>query len=175
MNMKKFIDGMIHSLKEKALSRCHDAVDRNVRYVELAHVKSCLAFSTADEEGKKAVAYLAKKLGNVKMDKLYVVEEETDMVETDNLVLLKKEDLSFGGRIRNERFEAMCGRKYDMLVDLTMLSTPVVKYVYAHTRAAMIAGMKKEGSGADVVVAPAENVTDFVNKLVEVLGTIKQY
>lgn len=172
--MKNLIDGMIHSLKEKALSKCHDVVDRNVQYVELKHVKSCLAFSTADEEGKKAVAYLAKKLGNVKVDKLYVVEEGTDMIETDNLVLLRKENLSFGGKIRNEFWEAMCGRKYDLAVDLTMLSTPVVKYVFSHMKASMIASMKKEGSGADLVVAPVENVTDFVSKLVDVLENIKQ-
>ncbi len=172
--MKKFIDGMIHSLKEKALSKCNEVVDRQVQYVELKQVKSCLAFSTADEEGKKAVAYLAKRLGNVKVDKLYVVEEETDMIETDDLVLLRKEDLSFGGKIRNEYLEAMCRRKYDLAVDLTMLTTPVAKYVFSHTKASLIAGMKKEGNGVDLVVEPVEHVTDFVNKLVRILGDIKK-
>lgn len=173
--MKKFFDGVINSLKEKALSKCNDRVDRVVQHVELKNVKRCLVFAMADEEGRKAVAALMRRLGNVQVDKLYVVEEETDMIEDEHMVLLKKEDLSFGGKIKNEFFERLCGLKYDLAVDLTMLTTPVVKYVFSHIQASFIAGMKKEECGADLVVEPVRDVTDFVNKLVEVLGNIKRY
>lgn len=81
---------IIRRLKERALmGRCL-LNDRMVEYKPLHEIKTCLAFAYADREGKEAIGRLAGRLKGIKVDKLYFATGNTDIIESDKVVILKK-------------------------------------------------------------------------------------
>ena len=150
------------------------ATHREAVYKELADMKVCLALVTADAEGQRAVEGLAGRMKGVKVEGVYLAEGKEGTMEGADALVVRDGDFSFWGKFKNGRLQEVLDREYDLLVDLTAESSVLGRYVLAHSRAAFIAGRKKEGTLADVVVAPTVDTADFVNQLIEILEHIKK-
>ena len=150
------------------------ATRREAVYKELADMKECLALATADAEGQRAVEGLAGRMKGVKVEGVYLAEGKEGTMEGADALVVRGGDFSFWGKLKNGRLQEVLDREYDLLVDLTAESSVLGRYVLAHSRAAFIAGRKKEGAFADVVVAPTVDTADFVNQLIEILEHIKK-
>ena len=150
------------------------ATHREAVYKELADMKVCLALVTADAEGQRAVEGLAGRMKGVKVEGMYLAEGKEGTMEGADALVVRGGDFSFWGKLKNGRLQEVLDREYDLLVDLTAESSVLGRYVLAHSRAAFIAGRKKEGAFADVVVAPTADTADFVNQLIEILEHIKK-
>lgn len=165
---------MFHRWKERFLDKRSRATHREAVYKELADMKVCLALATADAEGQRAVEGLAGRMKGVKVEGVYLAEGKEGTIEGADALVVRGGDFSFWGKLKNGRLQEVLDREYDLLVDLTAESSVLGKYVLAHSRAAFIAGRKKEGALADVVVAPTTDTADFVNQLIEILEHIKK-
>ena len=165
---------MFHRWKERFLDKRSRATHREAVYKELADMKVCLALATADAEGQRAVEGLAGRMKGVKVEGVYLAEGKEGMMEGADALVVRGGDFSFWGKLKNGRLQEVLDREYDLLVDLTAESSVLGRYVLAHSRAAFIAGRKKEGALADVVVAPTTDTADFVNQLIEILEHIKK-
>lgn len=150
------------------------ATRREAVYKELADMKECLALATADAEGQRAVEGLAGRMKGVKVEGVYLAEGKEGTIEGADALVVRGGDFSFWGKLKNGRLQEVLDREYDLLVDLTAEGSVLGRYVLAHSRAAFIAGRKKEGAFADVVVAPTADTADFVNQLIEILEHIKK-
>lgn len=165
---------MFHRWKERFLDKRSRATHREAVYKELADMKVCLALATADAEGQRAVEGLAGRMKGVKVEGVYLAEGKEGTMEGADALVVRNGDFSFWGKLKNGRLQEVLDREYDLLVDLTAESSVLGRYVLAHSRAAFIAGRKKEGTLADVVVAPTVDTADFVNQLIEILEHIKK-
>lgn len=165
---------MFHRWKERFLDKRSRATHREAVYKELADMKVCLALATADAEGQRAVEGLAGRMKGVKVEGVYLAEGKEGTIEGADALVVRGGDFSFWGKLKNGRLQEVLDREYDLLVDLTAESSVLGRYVLAHSRAAFIAGRKKEGALADVVVAPTTDTADFVNQLIEILEHIKK-
>ena len=165
---------MFHRWKERFLDKRSRATHREAVYKELADMKVCLALATADAEGQRAVEGLAGRMKGVKVEGVYLAEGKEGTMEGADALVVRGGDFSFWGKLKNGRLQEVLDREYDLLVDLTAESSVLGRYVLAHSRAAFIAGRKKEGALADVVVAPTTDTADFVNQLIEILEHIKK-
>lgn len=165
---------MFHRWKERFLDKRSRATHREAVYKELADMKVCLALATADAEGQRAVEGLAGRMKGVKVEGVYLAEGKEGTIEGADALVVRGGDFSFWGKLKNGRLQEVLDREYDLLVDLTAESSVLGKYVLAHSRAAFIAGRKKEGAFADMVVAPTADTADFVNQLIEILEHIKK-
>lgn len=165
---------MFHRWKERFLDKRSRATHREAVYKELADMKVCLALVTADAEGQRAVEGLAGRMKGVKVEGVYLAEGKEGTMEEADALVVRGGDFSFWGKLKNGRLQEVLDREYDLLVDLTAESSVLGRYVLAHSRAAFIAGRKKEGTLADVVVAPTVDTADFVNQLIEILEHIKK-
>ena len=165
---------MFHRWKERFLDKRSRATRREAVYKELADMKVCLALATADAEGQRAVEGLAGRMKGVKVEGVYLAEGKEGTMEGADALVVRGGDFSFWGKLKNGRLQEVLDREYDLLVDLTAESSVLGRYVLAHSRAAFIAGRKKEGALADVVVAPTVDTADFVNQLIEILEHIKK-
>lgn len=165
---------MFHRWKERFLDKRSRATHREAVYKELADMKVCLALVTADAEGQRAVEGLAGRMKGVKVEGMYLAEGKEGTMEGADALVVRGGDFSFWGKLKNGRLQEVLDREYDLLVDLTAESSVLGRYVLAHSRAAFIAGRKKEGAFADVVVAPTADTADFVNQLIEILEHIKK-
>ena len=150
------------------------ATRREAVYKELADMKECLALATADAEGQRAVEGLAGRMKGVKVEGVYLAEGKEGTIEGADALVVRGGDFSFWGKLKNGRLQEVLDREYDLLVDLTAEGSVLGRYVLAHSRAAFIAGRKKEGAFADMVVAPTADTADFVNQLIEILEHIKK-
>lgn len=165
---------MFHRWKERFLDKRSRATHREAVYKELADMKVCLALATADAEGQRAVEGLAGRMKGVKVEGVYLAEGKEGTIEGADALVVRGGDFSFWGKLKNGRLQEVLDREYDLLVDLTAESSVLGRYVLAHSRAAFIAGRKKEGAFADMVVAPTADTADFVNQLIEILEHIKK-
>lgn len=165
---------MFHRWKERFLDKRSRATHREAVYKELADMKVCLALATADAEGQRAVEGLAGRMKGVKVEGVYLAEGKEGTIEGADALVVRGGDFSFWGKLKNGRLQEVLDREYDLLVDLTAESSVLGRYVLAHSRAAFIAGRKKKGAFADVVVAPTADTADFVNQLIETLEHIKK-
>lgn len=173
--MKKMVDNFIFRLKEKALNKRSVLNDRRVCYLEWKDIRSCVVMADASDEAFKTVAMLEGKLKGVALERLYLVGDRKDCIETDDAVWLKNGDLGFGGRIRNNKLGDLLLREHDLLVDLTRQSTALSRYVLSACHASCIVGMKKDDSVADVVIASAKDGDELVDKMMNIFGCIKRY
>ena len=93
----------------------------------------------------------------------------------EEVAVIGEDDFTFWGKVKNEHLKQVLDKQYDMLVDLTPRVDVVGRYILAHSRASFAVGMKKEGGLADLVVAPAVDVSDFIKQLTVILAQIKRY
>ena len=173
--MKKIFNNILHRIKEDSLSKRKDLATRDVEYHELKDIKKYLVFWTADAEQDNWLKRLAEIFREAKMDKLCFVAADGEMRESTDQVIMKKEDLGFGGKIQNERLLELLERHYDLLIDLTPSSSVLGNYVLTNSRAKCIIGMKKDGGVGDLIIDGASGQMDFIEKLKTVLSEIKKY
>lgn len=164
---------MFQKWKEKLIGRqCKAPLCREAEYKDGKDVKTCLAVAAGDAEGQKAVAELAVHLKGVELEVLYLGKAGTGM---EDVAVIGEDDFTFWGKVKNEHLKQVLDKQYDMLVDLTPRVDVVGRYILAHSRASFAVGMKKEGGLADLVVAPAVDVSDFIKQLTVILAQIKRY
>lgn len=173
--MKKILNNILYRFKEDSLAKRKELTDRHLEYKTLKEIKTCLVFWSAGGNEKDCLRKLSENLKDVKITKLCFVTEGMDMPASDETVVLRNEDLGFGGKVQNERLHALLSQKYDLLVDLNTTSTALFNYVLTNTQASCIVGMKKEGSMADITIDEISGPVDFIDKFTEVLLHINKY
>lgn len=174
--MKKILDCIIHKLKENALKRRKSMSNRVVEYKPLGEIRNVLFFWTAGEEEETWQKQLVAHWKNVKVDKLCFVPVGIEVPEKEGTIVLKKDDLSFGGNVRNGRLHGILEKKYDLLVNLTSEGNALVDYVLMNTHAHCIVGRKREGAVADITIADEGNDKgQFITKLIRILSDINKY
>lgn len=173
--MKKILNNILHRFKEDSLARRGGITERSLEYKELKDLKRILVFWVASSDCREWQKKIRSSLKQVEMDKLCFVPTGVEMLESDDMVTLRNEDIGFGGKVQNERLLDLLNQKYDLVIDLTETSNTLINYVLMNSRAACIVGMKKEGGVADIVINGATQPMDFINKLIEVLSGINAY
>lgn len=173
--MKKIINNILHRLKEDSLVRRQDKTLREKEYKELKDIKKCLVFWVTDPEERKWLKEVSAIFKGARIDRLCFVPAGVEILETDDTVVMRNEDLGFGGKIQNEKLLKILEKKYDLLIDLTPVSSVLGNYVLHNTQTMCIAGMKKENSEADLVIDGVNGPMDFIEKLANILSQIKKY
>lgn len=173
--MKKIINTILHRFKEDSLTKRSGLVDRNVGYKGLKEIKDCLVFWQADPESEQWIAELNRQMPGVRLDKLCFVPTGVEFLETDDMVTFRNEELGFGGKIQNERLHTVLSRNHDLLLDLTPISNAMIQYVLTTSQACCIAGMKKEGGVADIIVDGVKQPVEFIKELTKILAEINKY
>lgn len=173
--MKKIINNILHRFKEDSLAKRKDLSDRIIEYKDLKEIRRGLVFWTAEDGQSAWQKRLSVRMKEVKFDKLCFVPSGTEMLETDDMVTLCNEDLGFGGKIQNDRLHDILAKKYDLLIDLTSSSNVLINYVLTNSQAHCIAGMRKEGSVADIILDEVAGPADFIDKLSDILAEINKY
>lgn len=173
--MKKLINNIIHRFKEDSLARRKGATDRAVEYQELKSIRKCLVFWVADEDEDSWLKNMLEVFRGVKLDKLCFLPAGGEMAESGNLVIMRNEDLGFGGKIQNERLMKILDCPYDLLVDLTTESSVLGNYVLTNNQAKCIVGMKKENGVADILIDGTSGPVDFIQKLSALLSEVNRY
>lgn len=173
--MRKIIDNILYRWKEDVLVKRTRKVTRKVAYKELEEITSCLVFWTADTGKNIWYKKLQEAFKRVKVDKLCFLPAGIEMLETDDMVVLRNEDLKFKGVIENQRLSALMQKKYDLLIDFTAYSNALIDYVLTITDAGYIVGMKKENSKADIIIDGVTEPGEFIRQLTGILSAIKKY
>lgn len=173
--MKKILNNILHRFKEDSLAKRKGTTTRPLEYKELKDLKKVLVLWTASPECIGWQKKLTESLKHVEIDKVCYIPQGTNMLETDDLVALRNEDIGFGGKIQNERVVDLMNREYDLAIDLTEVSNTLINYVLMNSKAACIVGMKKEGGVADIVIDGPAQPIDLISKLIEVLSGINAF
>lgn len=173
--MKKILNNILYRFKEDSLAKRKELTTRHVEYKPFKDIKSCLVFWSAGGDEKKCLQKLSENLKDVKLTKLCFVAEGMEVPASDETVILRNEDLGFGGKIQNERLHVLLTQKFDILVDLNTTSTALFNYVLTNTQASCIIGMKKEGAVADITIDGISDAADFIDKFTEILVHINKY
>lgn len=171
----KIIDNILHRIKEDSLSKKTDTAERVLEYKELAAIKTCLVFWVADYEQSVWLKKLADKLKGVKMDKLCFIPKGVEAIISDDIISIRNEDLSFGGKIQNDRLPAVITKEYDLLIDLSTLSNGLIVHCLTNSLAHCKVGMKKEGFEADIIIDEVSDPLVFIDELFAFLSKIKNY
>lgn len=172
--MKKILNNILHRIKEDSLNRCNEQVERQVEYKNMQEVKKCLAFWKAHADQNKWIRHLKACFPGVRVELLCFAPDETEMSEMGNVAVMRNEDLGFGGKIQNKQLLDLLEQRYDLFVDLTMETTSLTNYVLTHTRSSCIAGMKKEGGKADIVIDDVSEPIQFISALKDILSEINK-
>lgn len=170
--MKKIINHLIHRIKEGSLPKSGGREERKIGYRELTVIKSVLVCWMAHEDQGLWLKTITEKFRSMKIDKLCFLAENGVMPGFD-AVIVRKEDLGFGGRIQNDALHGILERKYDLLIDLTAEESAMVNYVLEQSQASCKASMKKNGFQADLIVDGVNQPLEFVGQLVKILSEIK--
>lgn len=174
-DMKKIFNNIIHRIKEDSLAKRQEAVARRTEYKELKSIKTGLVIWSANSGQIECLDKLAAGLKGVKFDRLcYMSPKECDS-EPVNTLVLRNEDLGFGGKIQNNRLPEMLNCPYDLLVDLSTESNVQLNYVLLNSQALCKIGMNREGGAYDIVIDGVSAPLPFIDKLIEILSDIKEY
>lgn len=173
--MKKIIHHILHRIKEGALPKNAENNKRKVVYKTLPEIRHCLVVWTAQEAQSEWIKKISEEFKGVKIDKLCFVPAEAPVPNLGNLAVMRKEDLGFGGKLQNEEVIRQLEREYDLLIDLSTDTEPLVNYVLTASMAVCKASMKKEGFEADVVIDCCPEPLTFIHQLKELLSQLKQY
>lgn len=173
--MKKIINNILHRFKEDSLAKRTGLVNRVLEYPERQDIKKCLVFWMENPEAANWLKALSATFQNVKIDKLCFVPDEWEGEAEGDFVIMKNEDLGFGGKIQNERLLEILECPYDLMIDLSTETTVMGDYVLSNNRAKCIATMKKENAKGDLIIDGVRNPVDFIEKLNNFLSEIKKY
>lgn len=173
--MKKILNNLFHRFKEDSLAKRRGGAERTLGYCELKSVRRVLVVYTVVAGQKAWMKKLSDKFKDVKFDWLCYLPTGTEVVEPANAVVLKNEDLVFGGKIQNEALLALLEREHDLLLDFTAISNGLLNYVLSNSQAKCKIGMKKDGFENDIVIGEVSESEQFIDKMTEILSGIKQF
>ena len=172
--MKKIITNILHRFKEDSLSKRVDGGERKVEYKEKKEIKKCLVFWTAGDGQELWLKKTIACFPGVKIEKLCFVPAGVELLETDDMVSMRNEELGFGGKIQNPHLHHILAQKYDLLLDLNVVSNALINYVLTNSQASCIMAMKKENGIADVVIDGVSEPLEFIERASELLSEIKK-
>ena len=176
--MKQMINKILHRVKESSLAKKTEIQDRDIEYKSLKELKSCLVFWVAEAgEDQESVKTLLQQLKVYvkKVDKLCFVMKDADVRPTDDTVFVQNEDLGFGGKIQHDCLLDMLKVKYDILIDLSRSSNPMIDYILKNSQAKCKVGMTKEGFEADFIIDEVNTPAGLVANLLPVLAKLPCY
>lgn len=176
-SMKQIINRILHRVKENSLSKRTELQDRKMAYKNLSDVRSCLVFWVAEVGADTTyVRTLVKQLDkNMKVARLCFIMENVDILQTDDTVYVKNTDLGFGGKIQHAELLKMLQEPYDMLLDLSVVTNPLIEYILKNSQAMCKVGMKHEGFEADIVVSGVDKPEALVESLYPLLSKLTSY
>ncbi len=169
----KMIDNMLTRMKEKALAKTITDRRREVEYKNLSDVKSCLVCWTANANQLVWLKTLKSKMKDVEIERLCYISQGYEMIESDDMVCVRNENLGFGGKIQNDRLQAILAKKYDMLIDLSVKSNVMINYMVTTSQAKCKIGMKREGIDTDIVIDGGLEPLLFIENMFEILSRLK--
>lgn len=173
--MKKILNNIFHRIKEDSLARRKDAAERHSEYKDLKSVKTGLVIWYASEQQNDWLKKLSECFKEVEFDKLCYMPAKEGIPDPVNTLVLRNDDLGFGGKIAQEQLPGMLERKYDILVDLSTESNVLLNYVLLNSRASCKVGMDREGGERDIVIDGVTEQLTFIDKLAGILSEIKRY
>lgn len=173
--MKKIINNILHRIKEDSLSRRKETAVRKAVYKELKSVKSALVIWSVCGDQADWLKKLADNFREVKFDKLCFMPAKEEFSAPADALVLRKEDLGFGGKISNEGLPAILAKPYDLLIDFSTEGNTILNYVALNSKAMCKVGMEHEGGEYDLIIQGVAKPLVFIDRLKEVLSEIKEY
>lgn len=173
--MKKIINNIIHRIKEDSLSKRKETVERQAVYKGLKSIKSALVIWSVCKEQADWLKKLTVDFPAVKFDKLCYVPAKEELSAPADALVLRNEDLGFGGKILNEGLPAVLAKRYDILIDFSTESNTILNYVSLNSKAMCKVSMEHEGGGYDLIIKGVAEPLAFIDKLKEILSEIKEY
>lgn len=163
-------------MKQDSLAKKTAERRRIKQYPDLHAVKNCLVVWCANDRQEEYLKHLKKKLPQqVKLDKICFLPEGCPVLSGRDVVYVKEEELGFGGKISNEQLPALLDKECDLLVDLSEESNVMLDYILRNSLAKCKVGMKKESFDADLMIDNVSGISEFIDKLFEVLARLKRY
>lgn len=173
--MKKILNNIIHRIKEDSLAKRRESVERRSEYKGVKSVKTGLVIWSADSRQAEWLERLSSGLKEVKFDRLCYIPPKEDISMPVDVLVLRNEDLGFGGKIQNSQLPEVLNRSYDVLVDLSTEPNVLLNYVLLNSRALCKIGMNREGGERDIMIDGVSTPLMFIDKLTEILSDIKEY
>lgn len=173
--MKKIINNILHRIKEDSLSKRKDSVERQAVYKELKSVKNALVIWSACGTQAGWLKKLAADFKEVKFDRLCYMPAKGEVSAPADALVIRNEDLGFGGKILNEGLPAILAKRYDLLIDFSTEANPILNYVLLNSQAMCKVGIGREGGEYDLIIGGVAEPLAFIDRLKEVLSEIKEY
>ena len=173
--MKKILQNIVHRMASDSLKKKAAGVDRVKVYRKLEKMQTGLVFWVGDPEEQRWLKEIGSRLAGVTMDKLCFVDSGYKDFRMDNITYVTGEDLSFGGKIVNDELLRIMETPYDILLDLTTRSNPLVDYILKGSRAQCKVGICKENFEADVMIDGVRNPQDLIEKVAVVFSELKEH
>lgn len=173
--MKQIINRLFHQMKQDSLRRKIAETERKKEFRTLETVQTMLVLWTPHEKEIVWWKKLEHTFPRVEKIGICFVSAGEEVVETGKTIYVKTEELKFGGKIVNERLQEALSREYDLLVDLSMVSSVMIDYVRKNAKAACKAGIFREDAEMDLLIEGADEPLDFIEKLHTVLSKFKKY
>lgn len=173
--MKKILNNIIYKIKEDSLVKRQGSVERCSEYKGLKSVRTGLIIWSGADEQAEWLEKISECLRDVKFDKLCYMPPKVTAPNPVNALIIKNEDLGFGGKILNTQLPDLLGRQYDLLIDLSTESNTLLNYVLLNSKALCKVGMNRDGGERDITIVGVSQQLEFIDKLTEVLSGIKEY
>lgn len=173
--MKKIISNILYRIKEDSLSKRREAGERQAVYKELKSIKSALVLWSVCDRQTAWLKELAVMFKEVKFDKLCYMPMKEETPALADALVLRNEDLGFGGKITHEDLPAILTKRYDLLIDLSTEENKILNYVLLKSKAMCKVGMRHEGGEYDLIIEGVAEPLAFIDRLKEVLSEIKEY
>lgn len=152
-----------------------ESVERETEYKELHEIKTCLVFWSENVDQEIWLKKLSEKLKNVRLKKICYIPAGVDNQPVHGIVVVRNGDLGFGGKVQNEGLRALLEESFDLFIDLSPESNALVNYVGMNARADCKIGMKKDNSGADIMIDEVVDPLVFIDEMEKFLSEIKRY
>ncbi len=172
--MKKILKSIIHRIASDSLKRRAAGVERTKTYQKLEKIHTGLVFWVGDPEEQQWLKEIAGKWPGITMDKLCFLPAANKDIPTNAITCVTEEDLSFSGRIVNEELLRIMNTPYDLLLDLTNQSNPLIDYILKGSLAKCKVGVPKEHFEADVMIDGASGPLDFIGKAAKIFSELKE-
>ncbi|MDR1756967.1 MAG: hypothetical protein LBR65_08450 [Culturomica sp.] len=172
--MKKILKSIVHRITSDSLKRRAAGVERTKAYQTWEKIHTGLVFWVGDPEEQQWLKEIGRKWAGITLDKLCFLPSPNKEILTDAITYVTGEDLSFSGRIVNEELLRIMETPYDLLLDLTDQSNPLIDYILKGSRAKCKIGVPKENFEADVMIDGVSGPLDLIDKAAVVFSGLKE-
>lgn len=169
------INNLLHRFKEDSLAKKTELPDRKKEFHNMKSIRTALVFWIADTNENLWLKALTAKFPGVCFEKICFLPQGAEVMEADNIIYVRNEDLGFGAKILNEKLTKVLTTKFDVLIDLSRESTGLTDYLLKNSQAYCKFSMKQENFEADIVVDGVTDVLDFIEKLGNLLAKLNKF